>query len=437
MGPTDAPDVAELRRSARQVLSAHWREPGFTCPNSTTYPWLWLWDSCFHSMVWAELGDPDRAVSELATALGGQHRSGFVPHMRYLDQRRDLDGFWGHEPVGNAPSTSSITQPPVYAQALWDLTRRGIDVPVELVEQVVAGLWFLLERRRRSPSGLIELVHPWESGCDHSPRWDDLMAPGSAGSAHGSAAIAADPYDEQMWFERKGELLATVRRDESGAPLSNDEFAVGSVAFSAITAHGAQLVAELTGDTALADAGLGLVDALDTRWDPQRRTWVDDGPTGAGSGRIRTAEALLPVLVERDHDIVGTVATELVDVDALGGEFGPAQVHRDEHRFRPRSYWRGPSWPQLDHLLIVGLRGSGSDAGVAAAVEVARGSTAGAWRSGWAEYWDPDDAAPGGAVPQSWSTLAVLWAEPGQMERGSGQVERGSGQMERGSDESV
>ena len=292
MGNTARPGRSRTAAQRGEVLSSHWREPGFTCPNSTTYPWLWLWDSCFHSMVWAELGDPDRAVSELATALGGQQSSGFVPHMRYLDRRRDLDGFWGHEPVGDAPSTSSITQPPVYAQALWDLIRRGIDMPAGLVDQVVAGLWFLLERRRRSPAGLIELVHPWESGCDHSPRWDDLMAPGSAG-------IAADPYDEQVWFQRKGELLATVRRDSSGAPLSNDEFAVGSVAFTAITAHGAQLVAELTGDPSLADVAEGLVDALDTRWDPDRRTWVDDGPTAAGSGRIRTAEALLPVLVER------------------------------------------------------------------------------------------------------------------------------------------
>ncbi len=131
-------------------------------------------------------------------------------------------------------------------------------------------------------------------------------------------------------------------------------------------------MAELTGDPSLADAAEGLVDALDTRWDPDRRTWVDDGPTAAGSGRIRTAEALLPVLVERDADIIGAVAGELTDVGALGGDFGPAQVHRDEPRFRPRSYWRGPSWPQLDHLLIVGLAASGTDAGVAAAAELAR-----------------------------------------------------------------
>ncbi len=400
------PPRDELRRSARCVLEQHWRAPGFTCPNGTTYPWLWLWDSCFHSIVWADLGAPDRALSELRVTLEGQGPSGFVPHLRYLDGTRRFDEFWQHRPTSGAPSTSSITQPPVYALTVAELARRGIEVPDDLVERAAAGLWFLLARRRRSRAGLIELVHPWESGCDHSPRWDDLMAPASLRPSTGAGA---DAYDEQRWFERKGELLDTVQRDEHGAPLWNDEFAVGSVAFSAITAHGARLLATLTGDASLGDAADDLAASLATRWDPQRRTWVDDGPTARGSGRVRTAEALLPVLVERDPEVVAVVAGELTDAAALGGEFGPAQVHRDEPTYRPNSYWRGPSWPQLDDLLVRGLAASGTEAGRAGAVEVAAGSALGAWRSGWAEYWDPDDAAPGGAVPQSWTTLAALW----------------------------
>ncbi len=405
MGQTDAadlPDPLDVRRSAREVLDAHWREPGFTCPNGSTYPWLWLWDSCFHAVLWAELGEPERAVSELSVALGGQRPGGFVPHLRYLDGTREFDDFWGERRTGAAPSTSSITQPPVYAWALCELVRRGVEVPELLMEQASEGLWFLLSRRRRSPSGLVELVHPWESGCDHSPRWDDLMDPDSA-SRHG------DPYDERRWFERKGALLRTVCRDANGSPLSNDEFAVGSVAFNAITAHGAALFAAVSGDAAMADAARDLIAALAERWDSERRTWVDDGPTASGSGRVRTAEALLPVLVERDAEIVAQVVAELSDRDAMGGAFGPAQVHRDEPTFRRRSYWRGPSWPQLDHLLLLGLRASGVDGALAAADQLARGSAAGAWRSGWAEYWDPDDATPGGAVPQSWATLGVLW----------------------------
>lgn len=400
MAAPDPSDRHALRSSARSVLEAHWREPGFTCPNAATYPWLWLWDSCFHAVVWAELGEPERARSELSLALGGQDAEGFVPHLRYLDGSTHHDPFWSRTTSAGQVPTSSITQPPIFGHTVAELLRRGVDVPDELVQRASAGLWFLLTRRRRSRAGLVELVHPWESGCDHSPRWDDLMAPG-----HGSA----DPYDERRWFDRKGELLGSVVRSDGGAPLSNDEFAVGSVAFSAMVAFCAQELAGVTGDAALEEAADQLAASLATRWDPGRRTFVDDGPTAGGSGRIRTAEALLAILVVTEHDVVTEVIAELEDPDALGGAFGPAQVHRQEPTYRPRSYWRGPSWPQLDHLLVLALRRSSAPGAHEAASSLATRARGGALRSGWAEYWEPDDARPGGAVPQSWTTLAALW----------------------------
>lgn len=395
----EKPSGTELRRAARDVLEAHWRDPGFTCPNAGTYPWLWLWDSCFHALVWAELDEPERALSELRVALEGQWSSGFVPHMRYMDMTREFDLFWGVPTTRSLPSTSSITQPPVYAWVVSQLVSRGMDVPRDLIERSVDGLWFLLEGRRRSAEGLIEIVHPWESGCDHSPRWDDVMLPGDP---------TVDRYDRDTWFRRKEELLASIERDRRGAPIANPEFPVGSVAFTSIVAHGARALAPVAGDRGLAEAADGLAAALVQRWDPGRRTFCDSGPTAGGSGSARTAEALLGVLVVDDAEILGAIAGELMDPLAFGGRYGPSQVHRDEVTFRRDSYWRGPSWPQISFLLHSGLEASGVPSALTAAAHVSVSLAAGAWESGWAEYWDPDDARPGGAVPQSWATLAVL-----------------------------
>lgn len=389
-----------MRRAAREVLDAQWREPGFTCPNATTYPWLWLWDSCFHSIVRAELGDVERAATELATALSGQDTTGFVPHLLYLDGSTAHEEFWGRR------ATSSITQPPIYGLTIAELARRGVTVPDEVVARAADGLRFLFERRRRSPAGLIEIVHPWESGCDHSPRWDDLMAPGTSPHAPGHLARLEriDPYDEALWFRRKGELLRHVHRSAEGAPLWNDEFACGSVAFSAMTAFCAYELATVSGDRSLTAAADEVREALADRWDPGLRTWIDDGPTAHGSGRIRTSEALLPLLVETRPEVVDAVVSELEDPDGFAGPFGPTQVHRDEPRFRPGSYWRGPSWPQLDFLLWLALVRAGRPD---SARVLAEGTVRGAVGSGWAEYWDADTGRGGGAAPQSWTTLAV------------------------------
>lgn len=392
------PDDTALRAAALEVLESHWRPEGFTCPNAGTYPWLWLWDSCFHAVVWAELGRPDRALAELTAALSGQDDEGFVPHLGYLVGGSPHAALWGRE------GWSSITQPPVYGWAVAELLRRGVEVPADLVARARAGLAFLLERRRRSAGGLIEIVHPWESGCDHSPRWDDLMAPAAAFAS----GPGTDPYDGRTWFDRKGELLAGVVRSPGGAPLWNEDFPVGSVMFSAVTAWSARSLAAAVGDAELASATGPVADALASRWDPARGTWVDDGPTAEGSGRARTAEALTPLLVDARPDVADAVVTVLEDRHGLGGAYGPAGVDRREPTFARRSYWRGPSWPQIDLLVWLALRACPGERAAASARRLAAGTRAGAWRSGWAEYWDPDDATPGGAAPQSWTTVAVL-----------------------------
>ena len=154
-----------LHRQATALLEANWREPGFCVPNAVTYPWQWLWDSCFHAVCWAHLGRPDRAIAELDHALAHQSPAGFVPHLTYWgDELRHAD-FWGRA------GTSSITQPPMYGHALAELHRRGCTIPDDLVDRATRGLHHLLAARHRPGVGPV-ILHPWESGCDDSPRWD-------------------------------------------------------------------------------------------------------------------------------------------------------------------------------------------------------------------------------------------------------------------------
>lgn len=345
------------------MMRAHWRPAGYTVPNAEVYPWQWLWDSCFHAIVWAELGDAERAVRELSTALADQAADGFVPHVRYLEDPTFLEGFWGR------PATSSITQPPMYGHAVAELRRRGIDVPAEVVDRAHAGLRFLLEHRRRSDDGLVRVVHPWETGCDNSPRWDDWCG---------------GRWHRERWYEVKGELLATVERSAEGSPLANPAFDVAPAGFNALVAFNA---AELGLQAQAAE----LAAALDARWEPELCTWVDGGHR---SGRIRTLDALLPVLVCPDRR--GAVFAELDDDEAYGGRCGPPAVHRAEPCFDPWAYWRGAAWPQLTYLLAV--------AGAPASERL----IAGARTSGLAEYWHPDTGAGLGAVPQSWAGLALV-----------------------------
>jgi hypothetical protein len=230
---------------------------------------------------------------------------------------------------------------------------------------------------------LLTVVHPWETGCDDSPRFD-----------HWGAA------NRSRWYDAKGALVASVTRGPDGSPLANDAFGCAPAGFNALVAWNARELAALTGDRSLAEPAAELAGALSYRWDPERATWADAGPSAGDSGRTRTAEGLLAVLV--DPARLTEVRRVIADPAGFGGPFGPTGVHRGEAAYNPERYWRGPVWPQLAYLLAV----AGVD-------EVRAGTVAGARASGFAEYWHPEDGRGLGAIPQSWTGLCLLLARDG------------------------
>lgn len=385
-GTDTLPPAAEVASRARAVLDANWVDAGYCVPNPSTYPFRWLWDSCFHAVAWAHLGEPERAVRELESVFATQDLNGFAPH---VDYRADPDvhaAFWGRR------GASSITQPPMYGHALAELARLGHEPPRELVERAKRGLHFLVvDRARDASTGLITVVHPWETGADDSPRWDHWCQP---------------TFDPARWYECKGSLVQSIERDGNGAPLANPAFRAAPASFNALVAFNLDELATVSGDDRLATASRELAGVLGSRWNTDLRTWVDAGPASASSGRIRTNDALLPALV-LDGEPAAEARRQLIDHRALGAAYGPSGVHRDEPSYSPSTYWRGSSWPQLTYLHWVGASRAGD---VEVADQLAASLVAGAWRSGFAEHWNPDTGEPLGARPQSWTALAAVVA---------------------------
>ncbi len=402
--PPDRPDdrlaEPELLDSVTAMMTSAWTEPGFCVPNGDVYPHQWLWDSCFHSVIWATIDAP-RARIEAANVLANIGPTGFVAHMTYWTAPEIHAGLWGRV------HTSSITQPPMWGLALSEIAAAGGAIDDALLDKAALGLIHLLEDRPRSAGGLVPVFHPWETGCDDSARWDDWS----------TTPCQAPPFDRAGWKSDKIRLIGTLVFDGDGAPMGNHDFAIGSIGFTSLVAWNCELLAPLvataSAPTVAARAGRllagrdELAAAVRSRWDDRQHTWWDE-PLSGGLRRscgVRTLDSMLALLVDPRREMFD----QLVDAAAFGAPFGPRGVHRAEVTYEPDQYWRGPAWPQLTYVLWrATLRAERSGLiGSSVARTLASGLVEGAQRSGLAEYWNPETGEGRGAAPQTWAGLAV------------------------------
>ena len=355
-----------------------WQPAGYTSPNLSVYPWMWLWDSCFHSIIWAEL-DSRRAVIELASIFRWQHDDGFVPHMGYQIDPNAARDIWGR--VG----ASSITQPPMYAHAAKQLLERGIDVPPAVIENIRRSLEFFWTERM-DPDGLIRIVHPWESGADDSARWD---------------AWSPTPFSKPSFDRFKCDAVGSLRFNSAGSSVANDRFQVRSSMFNAIVAFNALEFADISKEDGWRERGQRLASALDATWSDDEGLWCDGGDHA--SACAPTSDAALGVLVCPER--ADQVWARLTERGGMGAAFGPCNLDRRAPGYDPFAYWRGPTWPQINYLLWIAFARWPDRAR-----QLAAQTLAGATLSGFSEYWHPDTARGGGARPQSWTGLVLLMA---------------------------
>ena len=366
------------------MMDNHWqRSQGWSVPNPNVYPWLWSWDSCFHALVWDALHD-QRAVVELIGVFRAQTISGFIPHINYEANPGAFASFWG------IPGASTLTQPPMYGHVLATLAGHGHDVR-SLVEPALRGMRRLFAARR-TPCGLLRVLHPWESGIDDNPRW---------------SAWQPDPWEPTGWHEVKGRLVEALVVDE-GEAVASSAFDVCSASFNALVAWNAIQLAGLTNDDRLLREGRDLAENIDENWVDDLCTWADVMPDGTRGSSIRTLDALLSALVTTRSERAEAALHLTLEPASFGFPFGPAGVHRDEPSYNPTGYGRGSTWPNLTYLLWkAALERGHSDV----ARRLGRLLVEGAASSGLAEYWDPRNGDGLGAKPQAWSGLAILVPE--------------------------
>jgi hypothetical protein len=390
-GITMTSPTEDIRARALGLLEDHWDDDrGHTYPNLSTYPHQWLWDSCFAAICWDAVGRPERGLRELTNAMSAQFADGFVPHIRYAGTGSGR---------GPRSDVSSYTQPPIFAHAARVLSRTEA-ISADLLERVRRGLDWLWTRRR-TPEGLLFVVHPWETGVDDSPRWDTWAAD----------YLGFADWRDVVWtresFTRLDEyLVAQTTFDAEGEAVGSRVFAAAPAAFNALSAHAAREYALLAQDPSWEARAAELAAAMDAvMWNPAEGLWSDVPLVGGGADRdVPTLDGVLGALVTADAERAAAAVSQLADPTRFAAPFGVAVVARDHPACDPAGYWRGGAWMQMNYLARLTAQRCGRDDIAASVADMSRAAVG---RSRFAEYWNIETGEGLGAIPLTWSALVA------------------------------
>lgn len=410
-----AVDDAALGREALGVLEANWTGTG-TVPAPGLYPHQWSWDSAF-IVIGLARHRPDRARDELLSLLRGQWATGMVPHIVFHTREAYFPGpsVWRSQEHDAAPGvlTSGLTAPPLHGLALWWLYRHTGDAAFvrETYPAIAAQHDYLAATRDLGGAGLAAIVHPWESGMDDSPAWDEPLAAVPA-IRYGSRPVEMEErhpgsdHDRYVW-------LALHYRDAGYSPgYLRDEhpFAVEDPMFNGIWLASCQAMAELA-PLAGADPAPQLERAERIRHALLDRLW--DGCFFARDLRadrlirVCTVGAFGPLLdpgLSAEH--VQTAVEVLESARFMGATGYPVpSCEIRATQFDRTRYWRGPSWVNTNWLLRRAATVHSLDH---LGRQLAHGTLRLVRQAGFRECFDPFDGSGRGCRDFSWSAALTL-----------------------------
>ena len=433
------PDFTEnqldsIFKKAQKILASNQLD-AWTMPSHKLYPHIWNWDTGFIARGYLHY-DPERAYTELQSLFKGQWSDGFLAHIIFNPGHINHfpgPNYWKANLSKKVPSdifTSGISQPPVHATMVVDAVQ--LDPEKKRAFSFLKEFYPKLKKlhdyyfAERDPHGehLVSIVHPWESGLDNAPLWDEPLA----------AIIKTSPwalkmqqrYDElagqgdrpqRTYIEKYSYLVENMYKNDYNWKmiLKNHPFIIQGVLYNSILCKAERdlgKIAKTLGyderihyeradklkkaiDNKLYDESEGIYYNFDLIKEKhiKRNTIFSYMPLFAGipdkeRGRRVIDNLRTHCFCIADKDCVAIPSYDMCQVD-FDGEF----------------YWRGPVWININWYIAQGVR-SYEETELADWIE--NSLIALVDRHGFYEYYDPDSGKGLGENNFSWTAALII-----------------------------
>ncbi len=278
-------------------------------PSMIQYVGVWQWDAYFHALAYRYV-DKHLAQDQIRIMLDHQRPDGMIP-----DAVHD-EGTVTHLTF---PIEADVTKPPLLAWSAWKLYEQNGDKEFlsEIYESIVRCNRWWYEQSDVDGNGLCEYGHPFSSGLDDSPLWDDGMP--------------VEAPDLNTYLVLQQEALARIAR-VLGEPHEAEAWEQAAQA--------------------------AMQRMLESSWDEKAGVfWATHNGQRVN---VLTPFNLFPLVTGRlPADVAARLVKHLTDPSEFWSSYPVPTVAMSDPKYDPDTMWRGPTWVNVNYLLIEGLQRSG------------------------------------------------------------------------------
>ena len=278
-------------------------------PSMIHYVGVWQWDAFFHALAYRHV-EKHLAQDQIRIVLDHQREDGMIPDAIHDE---------GTVTRLNFPVDADVTKPPLIAWAAYKLYEMDGDREFldEIYEPIVRWNNWWFEQNDTDGNGLCEYQHPFSSGLDDSPLWDDGMP------------VEAPDLNTYLYLQQ--ESLAKIA-----------------------SAIGKQEDVEMWRGRAEAMARR----LVEHAWDAESGFfWARRNDSRVN---VRTPFNLFPLITgQMPPEIAERLVTHLTDERQFWTRYPVPSVALDDPKYTHGKMWRGPTWVNVNYLLIEGLQRSG------------------------------------------------------------------------------
>ena len=278
-------------------------------PSMIHYVGVWQWDAFFHALAYRHV-EKQLAHDQIRIVLDHQREDGMIPDAIHDE---------GTVTRLDHPIVADVTKPPLIAWASYKLYEHDGDREFldEIYEPIVRWNNWWFENNDADGNGLCEYHHPYSSGLDDSPLWDDGMP--------------VESPDLNTYLYLQQESLAKIAR-----------------------VIGKQEDVELWEGRAEAMARR----LVEHGWDGENGFfWARRNGSRVN---VRTPFSLFPLITgQLSKEISDRLVAHLTDERQFWTRYPIPTVAMDDSKYTPGKMWRGPTWVNVNYLLIEGLHRSG------------------------------------------------------------------------------